>query len=71
MKFADHLNAKEIRRFNEIRRISGTVTIGNEVKPENEPIRKPDEVLSRRDLEELMGTRRDTYKRVKGAVRRK
>ncbi|RBP89384.1 hypothetical protein DFO70_11131 [Cytobacillus firmus] len=47
------------------------MTIGNEVKPENEPIRKPDEVLSRRDLEELMGTRRDTNKRVGGAIRRK
>lgn len=47
------------------------MTMGNEVKPEIEPIRKPDEVLSRRDLEELMGTRRDTYKRVGGAVRRR
>jgi hypothetical protein len=29
------------------------------------------ESLSIRDLEELMGTKRDTYKRVHGAVRRK
>lgn len=29
------------------------------------------ETLSRKDLEELMGTKRDTYKRVHGAVRRK
>lgn len=71
MKFADHLNAKEIRRFNEIRRFSGTLTIDDELKPEIEPIRKPNEVLSRRDLEELMGTRRDIYKRVGGAVRRR
>jgi hypothetical protein len=28
-------------------------------------------VLSRKDLEELMGKNRDTYKRVNGAVRRK
>jgi len=71
LKFADHLNAKEIKRFNEIRRFSGTLTIGSELKPEIEPIRKPAEVLSRRDIEELMGTRRDTYKRVGGAVRRR
>ncbi|MFP7447134.1 hypothetical protein SFC50_25905 [Bacillus infantis] len=71
MKFADHLNAKEIRRFNEIRRFSGTLTIGEQLSPEIKPIRKPDAVLSRRDIEELMGTRRDTYKRVGGAVRRR
>jgi hypothetical protein len=29
------------------------------------------EELSRKDIEELMGTRRTTYKRVHGAVRRK
>jgi hypothetical protein len=29
------------------------------------------EVLSQRDLDELMGKNRDTYKRVNGAVRRK
>lgn len=29
------------------------------------------ERLSTRDIEELMGARRDTYKRVKGSVRRK
>lgn len=29
------------------------------------------ERLTRRDIEELMGTRRDTYKRVNGKVKRK
>jgi hypothetical protein len=29
------------------------------------------EELSKKDIEELMGTRRTTYKRVHGAVRRK
>jgi hypothetical protein len=29
------------------------------------------EELSKKDIEELMGTRRTTYKRVNGAVRRK
>ena len=30
-----------------------------------------DEKLSRRDILELMGTNRDTYKRVRGSMRRK
>jgi hypothetical protein len=29
------------------------------------------EDLSKKDIEELMGTRRETYKRVNGAIRRK
>jgi hypothetical protein len=33
--------------------------------------KKEDDKLSRRDILELMGTKRDTYKRVKGAIRRK
>jgi hypothetical protein len=32
---------------------------------------KKKEKLSTKDIEELMGTRRETYKRVNGAVRRK
>lgn len=32
---------------------------------------KHKEKLSRRDIEELMGTHRDTYKRVNGKVKRK
>ncbi|WP_303046834.1 hypothetical protein [Bacillus sp. MRMR6] len=36
---------------------------------EKSPMNK--EKLSRKDVEELMGTRRETYKRVHGAVRRK
>jgi hypothetical protein len=33
--------------------------------------KKDDSKLSRRDLEELMGTKRDTYRRVRGSMRRK
>ena len=33
--------------------------------------KKNKEKLSRRDIEELMGTHRDTYKRVNGKVKRK
>ncbi|UQX52296.1 hypothetical protein M5V91_14615 [Cytobacillus pseudoceanisediminis] len=61
MKFADHLTKAHIQQFNQLRRFAED----KEEKP------KSQEKLSRRDLEDLMGTRRDTYKRVNGAVRRK
>lgn len=35
------------------------------------PVKRKKEKLSRHDIEELMGTKRDTYKRVNGKVRRK
>lgn len=63
MKFADHLSNSDIQKFNQLRR-------GNkQSKPESKPKRK--EELSFKDVEELMGMNRDTYKRVGGAVRRK
>ena len=37
-------------------------------KPKNE---KPKKKLKQREIEELMGTKRDTYKRKNGAVRRR
>lgn len=61
MRFADHLTKEQVRKFNQHRH-----TLKEKKKP---PIKK--ESLSQRDLEELMGTRRDIYKRVNGAVRRK
>ena len=32
---------------------------------------KPKEKLTQREIEELMGTKRDTYKRKNGAIRRR
>jgi hypothetical protein len=46
------------------------VMLMNEKKKQQEKSPKK-ETLSRKDLEELMGTKRDTYKRVHGSVRRK
>lgn len=41
-------------------------------KDNKKPIKKPAiEKLTPRDIEELMGTKRDTYRRVNGAIRRK
>jgi hypothetical protein len=46
--------------------------ISKEKKQQLQKIRSPKkEKLSTQDIEELMGTRRETYKRVNGAVRRK
>lgn len=64
MKFADHLSKSDIRNFNQLRRGSN-----HQSKPESKPKRK--EELSFKDVEELMGVNRDTYKRVGGSVRRK
>ncbi len=63
MKFADHLSKAQIQKFNQVRRFAEN----QREKPK--PIQQ--EQLSRRDLEDLMGKHRDTYKRVNGAVRRK
>ena len=43
--------------------------LNKDTKKQLDLIRKPK--LSRRDVEELMGVRRDTYKRSRGAIRRK
>lgn len=71
MKFAEGLYHSKIRRFNELKRQGVTLGIQKELKPEKQPMQKPKEVLSERDWQELMGTNRDTYKRVNGAVRRR
>ncbi|MGA5692869.1 hypothetical protein [Cytobacillus pseudoceanisediminis] len=63
MKFADHLSKAQIQQFNQVRRFAEN----QREKPK--PVQH--EHLSRRDIEELMGIRRDTYKRVGGAVRRR
>ncbi|WP_203364697.1 hypothetical protein [Bacillus sp. REN10] len=34
-------------------------------------VEKEEEKYTRRDWEEIMGTKRDTYKRVRGSMRRK
>jgi hypothetical protein len=69
MKFADHLSKEQIRKFNQLR----AAARGHKDIPKTSPKtkKKKKENLSYRDLEDLMGTRRDTFKRVRGAVRRK
>ncbi|KWW17982.1 hypothetical protein AS888_20965 [Peribacillus simplex] len=63
MKFADHLSKSDIQKFNQLRKGS------KQRKSESKPKRKKE--LSFKDVEELMGMNRDTYRRVGGSVRRK
>lgn len=59
MKIADHLSSTELHHMNNFK---------NKDKSFNNKIT---EKLSSRDLAELMGTNRSTYKRARGAIRRK
>ncbi|MBW9219277.1 hypothetical protein K1I43_12120 [Anoxybacillus sp. ST70] len=56
MKLYERLSDKEIKKLKSIKK---------------KPKKKRKEKLSRRELLDLMGVRRDTYKRVRGAIRRK
>lgn len=68
MKFADHLSKADIQKVNQLRRASKNK---KEKPKDNHKTKKKNEKFSRRDIEDLMGTRRDTYKRVNGAWRNK
>lgn len=59
MKIGDHLSSAELQQVNNFK---------NKDKSSND---KSNEKLSARDLAELMGTNRPTYKRVRGAIRNK
>ncbi|MGP9039803.1 hypothetical protein [Cytobacillus kochii] len=63
MQFQDHLSKEMIRKFNQMRKSQPT--------DNNKQSKKKQEKLSHNDWLDIMGTKRDTYKRVRGAVRRK
>lgn len=67
MKLADHLTKKDIQQFNQLRKGRRN----RENKSVSQATPKRQEKLSQRDWEEIMGTGRDIYKRVNGAVRRR
>jgi hypothetical protein len=68
MKLADLLSKDEKKQLNNIK---SPKRKRKKRPPNNKPPVKSKEKLSRRDIEELMGIKRDTYTRVNGAVRRK
>lgn len=68
MKLADHLSKETIRKFNQLRQSPENK---NNPTTNSTTKKKKTENLSRKDLEDLMGTRRDIYTRRNGAVRRK
>lgn len=59
MKIADHLSKEQKQKLDKVK------------SPKKKKKKKRKEILSFRDIEELMGTRRDTYERRNGAVRRR
>jgi hypothetical protein len=59
-KLSEYLSDKDIKKLKSIKK-----------KPKKKPKKKRKEKLSRRDLIDLMGMNRPTYKRVRGAIRRK
>jgi hypothetical protein len=65
MKLANHDEKRQLNNVKSPKR-------KRKKKPpsKQQPVKK-EEKLSRRDIEELMGIKRDTYTRVNGAVRRK
>jgi hypothetical protein len=68
MKLADLLSKDEKNKLNNIK----SPKRKRKKKPpsKQQPVKK-EENLSRRDIEELMGIKRDTYTRRNGAIRRK
>lgn len=73
MKFAEHLTKEKIQRLNQLRRAERNM---KQSKPNPKPKQKEKpkrgkEKLSRRDIENLMGMNMDTYKRERGAMKRR
>lgn len=71
MKFADHLTKKGIQRINSLRHSQRNEKEIKTKPAKAKPPKRSQEQLSTKDIEELMGTHRSTYKRVNGAIRRK
>ncbi|MCM3599379.1 hypothetical protein M3175_01445 [Robertmurraya korlensis] len=73
MLFSDHLTREEIQRVNNLRKaIRNQKEHKSKSLPKEQRVKvKKKENLSRRDIEDLMGIRKDTYKRERGAVKRR
>jgi hypothetical protein len=63
-KLFEHLSDKDVKKLKSIKK-------KQKKKPKKKPKKKRKEKLSRRDLIDLMGMNRPTYKRVRGAIMRK
>lgn len=70
MKIVNYLSKEQKQQLNQIGKAEKKQHNTRKIKAVAAiPVKQ--EQLSRRDWEEIMGTSRDTYKRVRGAVRRK
>ncbi len=78
MKFADHLSADDIQKFNQLRKAMRKNNVDG-FRPDiviydetyERPVKSKKENFSRRELIDLMDVNRNVYKRVNGAWRRK
>lgn len=66
MKIIDRLDGDTVRKLNDLKKSNRKGHVNN--KTSNE---RNSERLTRREIEELMGTRRQTYRRVNGKIKRK
>jgi hypothetical protein len=66
MRIADHLSKEQKQQLSKM-----TPKKKRKAKVQSKPKPNKKENLSFRDIEELMGTRRDTYERRNGAVRKR
>lgn len=66
MKIIDRLDEETVRKLNGLKRSNGKGHTQSKKRKE-----RNSERLTRYEIEELMGTRRDTYKRVNGKIKRK
>lgn len=69
MLISEKLKRVDIQKLNNLRKAARNK---KEHKPKEQPIKvKRHEKLSTREIEDLMGIRKDTYKRERGAVKRR
>ncbi|MEN0650596.1 hypothetical protein NSQ82_16555 [Caldifermentibacillus hisashii] len=64
MKMIEFLSESQQEKFKQLMK-------DNMIQSNDSKTNKYTEKLSRRDLEDLMGVRKDIYKRVRGAMRRR
>lgn len=66
MKLIDHLDNETVRKLNDLKRSNGKGQPKSKTSKNKRKTR-----LNKRDVLELMGTKRPTYTRVRGAVRQR
>lgn len=71
MKFAEYLSKEQISKVNQLRQGISEETINQFIEEQQPTKMKIKETFTKQELEELMGIRKDTFRRVRGAIRRR